>query len=279
MNDFISSLGDQVISAGGKLLFAVIVWFAGKAAVKFLLNLIETGKLFDKVEGTVKTFILSFVNIGMYVILIISIIGILGVPMASIVTVLASAGVAIGLALQGALSNLAGGIMLLVFKPFKQGDFVETAGVSGSVREVTLFYTVLITPDHKRITIPNGSLMNANVVNYSSEETRRVDLTFSCGKNESPIRVQELIQSVLAGNKKLLTEPDAPFARLSKTTNEAMEFSVRVWCKNEDYWDVYYELLQDITVKLAMEGIKAPAVRVIAEKDEKERRKENNQAN
>jgi small conductance mechanosensitive channel len=174
--------------------------------------------------------------------------------------------VAIGLALQGALSNLAGGIMLLVFKPFQLGDFVEAAGVSGVVKEVTLFYTVILTVDNKRVTVPNGSLMNANVTDYSSEEFRRVDLTFACAKSESPARVQELMQQVMAGNEKVLSQPAAPFARLSGGTNEAMEFTVRAWCKSADYWDVYFDLTQKITETLGGAGIQAPAARIVVDK-------------
>ena len=209
-----------------KLLFAAIVFVVGKFLIRKLLGLLEKSKAMGKLEGEVRTFTLSFVKIALYVLLLICVIGILGVPMASVVTVLASAGVAIGLALQGALSNLAGGIMLMVFKPFKLGDYVDAAGVSGVVKEVTLFYTVIMTLDNKRITVPNGSLMNTNVVDYSSAELRRVDLTFSCAKSEAPARIQEIMQQVMADNEKVLSQPDAPFARLSGGTNEAMEFTV-----------------------------------------------------
>ena len=148
--------------------------------------------------------------------------------MASIITVLASAGVAIGLALQGALSNLAGGIMIIFFKPFKKGDYVDTAGASGTVDEVTLFYTTFLTPDNKRILVPNGQLMNANVVNYSSEETRRVDLNFICSNTEQPSRIENLIMERLLSCEKVLKDPE-PFARLNENSRDAMIFSVKVW--------------------------------------------------
>ncbi len=247
------------------LLFALIVFLVGKFLVSKIVHLLEKSKAVGKLEGEVRTFTLSFVKIGLYALLLICVIGILGVPMASVVTVLASAGVAIGLALQGALSNLAGGIMLMVFKPFKLGDYVDAAGVSGVVQEVTLFYTVIMTLDNKRITVPNGSLMNTNVVDYSSAELRRVDLTFSCAKSEIPAQIQELMQKTMAANEKVLSAPDAPFARLSGGTNEAMEFTVRAWCKNEDYWTVYFDLTQKITEALAAAGVKAPAVRIVLE--------------
>ena len=172
MEAFISSLMELATAVGGKIILALVVLIVGSALIKKVVKLVAKSKGLKKVEGTVQTFVVSFVRIGLYVILVISIIGILGVPMASVVAVLASAGVAVGLALQGALSNLAGGIMLMIFRPFRQGDYIEAAGVDGVVQEVTLFYTVLLSLDNKRITVPNGSLMNANVVNYSAEELR-----------------------------------------------------------------------------------------------------------
>jgi small conductance mechanosensitive channel len=251
-------------AVGGKIVLALVVLIVGSAVIKKAVKLVSKSRTLNKVEGTVRSFVMSFVKIGLYVILVISIIGILGVPMASVVAVLASAGVAVGLALQGALSNLAGGIMLMIFHPFRQGDYIEAAGVDGVVQEVTLFYTVLLSLDDKRITVPNGSLMNANVVNYSSEALRRVDLTFACAKSEAPAQIQDLMMDVVKANGKVLADP-APFARLNGGTNEAMEFTVRAWTKGEDYWDVYFDLTQAITEAMGAKGVQAPAVRVVTQ--------------
>ena len=265
MDAIINSLAGIATSVGSKIVFAVIVLIIGKILIDALLKLLKKGKLLDKMDASVKTFALSFVKIALYVLLIISIIGILGVPMASVVAALASAGVAIGLALQGALSNLAGGIMLMIFKPFKVGDFVEASGVSGIAKEITMFYTVITTLDNKRITVPNGNLMNANIVDYSSEDLRRVDLDFSCAKSEDPARVQSIMVKVMEANSKVLDAPEKPFARVSGGTNEAMNFIVRAWCANADYWDVYFDLTQSIIEALGAEGVQAPAVRVMTE--------------
>ena len=140
---------------------------------------------------------------------------------------------------------------------------MEAAGVSGVVKEITLFYTVLNTPDNCRIHVPNGSLMNANIIDYSVEETRRVDLTFACAKSEIPAAIQQLILEAMRENEKVLADP-APFARLSGGTNEAMQFTARAWCKSSDYWDVYFDLTQAVTEKLGENGVQAPAVRVIS---------------
>lgn len=265
MDAFISSLANLATSVGSKIIFAIIVLIVGKIIINAILKLINKSRFLDKMDGAVKTFAISFVKIALQLLLIISIIGILGVPMASIVAALASAGVAIGLALQGALSNLAGGIMLMVFKPFQLGDFVDAAGVSGVVKEITMFYTVVLTLDNKRITIPNGNLMNSNIADYSTEEFRRVDLEFSCAKSENPANVQNIMIKVMEENPKVLTTPDKPFARVSGGTNEAMNFTVRAWCTNGDYWDVYFDLTQSIIEALGDAGVQAPAVRVMTE--------------
>ena len=249
----------------GKVLLALVVWFVGKAVIKKLLSLVEKIKALEKIEPNTRTFVVSAVRWLLYVVLVVSIVAILGVPMASVITVLGTAGAAIALSLQGSLANLAGGIMLVIFKPFKVGDFVDAAGVSGTVKEINLFYTVLNTPDNTRINVPNGSLMNANITDYSAESTRRVDLSFACAKSENPSNIQNLILEVLSANEKVLKDP-APFARLSGGTNEAMQFTARAWCNTADYWDVYFDLTQAVTEKLGENGVQAPAVRVISDK-------------
>ena len=161
MQEFANSAVDILTTAGSKIVLAIIVFIVGKIIIGKILGMISKSKAMEKMDPSVRSFANNFVKILLYVILVVSIISILGVPMASVIAVLASAGVAVGLALQGALSNLAGGIMLLVFRPFNVGDFIEAAGATGVVREMTLFYTIITTSDNRRITIPNGSLMNA----------------------------------------------------------------------------------------------------------------------
>lgn len=178
MQAIITNLAAMATAAGGKIILALLVLIIGNILIKSVLKFLGKSKMMDKIEGTVRTFILSFLKAGLYAILAISIIGIMGVPMASVVAVLL-AGVAIGLALQGALSNLAGGIMLMIFKPFHQGDYVSAAGVEGVVKEVTLFYTVILTLDNKRITVPNGSLMNANITDVVVYPGARLEINLN----------------------------------------------------------------------------------------------------
>ena len=162
------ALANLCTTVVGKVLLAIVVWFVGKFIVSKIMGLVGKIKVLEKVEPNTRTFVLSALKWLLYVILVVSIVAILGVPMASVITVLGTAGAAIALSLQGSLSNLAGGIMLVIFRPFKVGDFVEASGVTGTVKEITLFYTVLNTVDNCRINVPNGALMNANIIDYSA---------------------------------------------------------------------------------------------------------------
>jgi small conductance mechanosensitive channel len=253
-----------VTSVVSSILLALVVFLVGRFIIRKLVKWLDNSRMMEKLDPSLHTFLVSFVRIGLFVLLVIAIISILGVPMASVVTVLASAGLAIGMALQGSLANLAGGIMLMIFKPFKVGEYVETAGASGNVTKITMFYTVITTLDNKRITVPNGALMNANVVNFSAEPLRRVDLTFTCAKSENAERIQDLCLAAIATVPKALKDPE-PFARVSGGTNEAMEFTVRAWCESADYWDVYFDVTQAIVQAFGREGVQAPALRVLSE--------------
>lgn len=261
MDKLLTSLSELAAAAGGRLLLALLVLLLGRLMIRSLLRLLDKSRLLTRAEGTVRSFTRSFIKIGLHLLLTVSTIGILGVPMASVITVLASAGVTVGLALQGALSNLAGGVMLMLFRPFRQGDYISAAGVEGTVREVTLFYTVLMTVDNKRITVPNGGLMNATITDSSSEALRRADLCFTCARGEAPARVQALLRETVLADARVLPQPEL-FARLTGVTDRALEFTVRAWCRSEDYWALYYDLTQRITETMAEHRIPSPAVRV-----------------
>ena len=170
---------------------------------------------------------------------------------------LASCGVAIGLALQGSLSNFAGGLMILFFKPFKVGDFIEASGESGVVTEITVVYTVLTTPDNKRVTIPNGSLTNSVIENYSAEPLRRVDLTFSTDYGCDIDMVKTVIGKLVEEHPLALAEPE-PFVRLSAHGDSALTYAVRVWCKSEDYWTVHFDLTESVKKAFDQHDISIP---------------------
>ncbi|MBQ6450872.1 MAG: mechanosensitive ion channel [Solobacterium sp.] len=260
----LAALSSIIVDAVVKILIALAAYIVGKWIIGKLLNILKNAKAVTTLDQTVQSFVMSLARVILYVILAVTIIGVLGIPMASVITVLASAGVAVGMAMQGSLSNFAGGIMLMIFRPFSVGNYVSAAGAEGTVSEITPFYTVLKTVDNRTITIPNGSLMNTNVTNFSKEETRRVDLTFGTAKGEDIDKVTGIMLDVMAHDDRVLQEP-APFAKLSGGTNEKMEFTVRAWVNSADYWDVYFGLNEKITKALGEAGIKAPAARVIAE--------------
>ena len=265
MKEWFDAIRPVLVDVGGKILFALAVFLIGRLIIRELMRLLEKGKLMNRASGEVKSFALSFVRIALNVVLLVSVIGILGVPMSSVVAVLASAGVAVGLALQGALSNLAGGIMLMLFKPFRVGDYVEATGAAGTVREITIFYTVFVTADGKRVLVPNGSLMNANVVNCSSEPTRRVDVPFPCARQEDPERVRRLMQKAMTDNALVLESP-APAVHQEPFGEESMNFTARCWCKTKDYWAVYYGLTQAIGDAMTTGGIAQPTHQITGEK-------------
>ncbi len=251
--------------AGGRLLLALLIFIAGRIVIKHLMNMVRKLHAVSIADKTVSSFIISGVNIVLNIVMVLSIINVLGVPMASVITILASAGMAIGLSLQGALSNIAGGIMLLIFRPFNVGEYIQANGVEGTVRAISIMYTTLHTNDNKKIMIPNGELMNKSIINYSSEALRRVDLQFTTGKGEDIDRISSIMKRVMKGNEKVLkdTPEHEPFASIEGGTNEGMIFTARAWVKTGDYWDVYYELMQEIAREFAKEGVSVPAVRLI----------------
>ena len=257
MEEFLNNLIAWATDFGLKLLAAIVVLIVGRILIKWVVKLMTKSKFAKKNDVTVVTVLSHFITAGLYVLLVVIIIGILGIPTASVITVIASAGVAIGLALQGALSNIAGGIMILVLRPFKVGNFVEVAGNSGTVTDVGIFYTVLTTPDNKVVTIPNGTVMANNIVNYSVKETRRVDFTFSVAYGTDVDKVKSILLEEAANNEMVLKDP-APFARLSKQNESSLDFTFRVWTEAANYWTVNFDLLEKLNNRFVAEGIEIP---------------------
>ena len=257
IEEFLTSLVGKAADLGLKLLAALLVLIIGRILIKWTVKLISKSKFAKRTDATVVRVLLNFISAGLYVLLAVTIIAILGVPMASVVALIASAGVAIGLALQGALSNLAGGIMIMILRPFHIGDFVEIAGNSGTVKDVGIFYTVINTGDNKVITIPNGTVMASAIINYSKNDTRRVDLVFNVAYGTDVAKVNAILLEEAAKHELALKDP-APFARLTKQNEHSMDFTLRVWAKAGDYWTVNFDLLENINNRFAKEGIEIP---------------------
>ena len=249
-------LVDLCASAGSKIVLALLIFIVGKIVIGKILKLTGRIKALDKVDPSVRTFVNNFIKIALYAVLVISIISVLGVPMASVVTVLATCGLAVGMALQGALANLAGGIMLLIFRPFSVGDYVVAADAEGVVKELNMFYTVITTVDNQTVTIPNGNLMAGNITNVTKEGQRRVDLTFNVTGNNIAATKKVLMETMQA-SEKVLTDP-APQAEPLEGIPGGMSFTARAWCKTEDYWDVYFELMEAIPTALGEAGVAGP---------------------
>lgn len=257
MENIINNLLTLATSVAGKLVGAILALIIGKIVIKAVMKAIKKNKLTEKADTTVSHFVTNFISIALNVLLVVIIIGILGVPMASVVTVIASAGVAIGLALQGSLSNLAGGIMILIFKPFKLGNFIDISGTSGTVQDIGIFYTVLTTPDNKEITIPNGTVMASTIINYSTHDTRRLDFTFSVAYGTDVEKVKAVLLDEADKNAMVLRDP-APFARLSVQNASSLDFVLRVWVNSGDYWTVNFDLLEAVNARFIKEGIEIP---------------------
>jgi len=214
-------------------------------------------KSFQKADPSVAKFLASAIRILLNCVVIISVCLILGVPAASFIAMLGSAGLAIGLALQGSLSNLAGSIMILLFRPFKVGDFIEVAGVSGTVDEINFFYTVLNTPDNKRVTIPNATASNAVVTDYSSYTTRRIDLVFGVAYGTDVMKVKNLLSEIANSHELVLKDPE-PAVMLSQHADSSLNFTLRVWVNSKDYWPVNNALMEQVTLAFEKEAIEIP---------------------
>ncbi|NLV33598.1 MAG: mechanosensitive ion channel [Clostridiaceae bacterium] len=261
MNDTLQKLWDILIelsaSIGLKILLAIAVLVIGLLLIKYLVKFIVKSKGFNKIDKTVQTFIKSALSITLKILLIISVIGILGVPLTSIIAVLASAGLAIGLALQGALSNFAGGIMILVFRPFKVGDFVDNGTHMGTVDSITIFYTRLLTIDNKLITIPNSTMTTASITNFSAKELRRVDFKFTASYKNDVEKVKRVLTEI-AESHPLVLKDQPIMSRLFTHGANSLEYILRVWCQAPDYWTIYFDINETVKKEFDAQGIEIP---------------------
>lgn len=250
-------LMDSGIDLGKRIATAVIVFLIGRIIIGLLNKLFRKILIRRNVELSIRTFLGSMVNILLTVLLIISVVGALGVETTSFAALLASAGVAIGMALSGNLQNFAGGLMVLLFKPYKVGDVIEAQSVSGTVKEIQIFHTILTTFDNKVIYVPNGALSSGVITNYSNQATRRVDWVFGIEYGEDYERVKSVIERLAARDERILTEP-LPFIALHALADSSVNVTLRAWVKSEDYWGVYFDMNQKVYETFNSEGISFP---------------------
>ena len=245
------------VDAGKSILLAAVIFIAGRFLISVINRLVAQMMERRKIDDTIQSFLRSFINILLTILLLISVVSALGVNTTSFAALLASAGVAVGMALSGNLQNLAGGLIILLFKPYKVGDYVEAQGVSGTVKEIQIFHTVLVTPDNKFIYVPNGSLSSGSVTNYSLSQLRRVDWTVGVEYGTEIEKVRQTVLDLIKKDGRILTEP-APFIALSALADSSVNITIRVWVKNEDYWGVFFDMNQNIYEVFNREGISFP---------------------
>lgn len=257
LDEVINRLFEMGVSAGKHIIAALLVFMIGRLLIKLLNHLVA--KMLDRrhIDVGVQSFLRSAVNILLITLLIVSTIGALGVNTTSFAALLASAGVAVGVALSGNLQNIAGGMIVLVFKPYRVDDWIEAQGVSGSVVEIQIFHTILRTADNQIVYVPNGSMSTGVVVNYSREPIRRLQWTVGIDYGEDVGRVKTIVEEVLKTEERILLDP-APFVGVDALADSSVNILVRIWVKQEEYWDVRYEIHRKIYEAFNAAGIDFP---------------------
>lgn len=240
-----------------KILIAIVIWFVGLWIIRVILKGVKKGLEKGNYDVSLNKFLANLVNWALKIILIVIVLGTVGIETTSFAAILAAAGLAVGLALQGSLANFAGGVLIMIFKPMKIGDMIEAQGEIGVVKEIEIFTTRLIGLSNKEIIIPNGALSNGNIINYTALGTRRVDLVFGVGYDADIKKTKDIMMNLLMDHPKVLKEP-APIVNVLELADSSVNFAVRPWCKSEDYWTVYFEITENTKEALDTAGIEIP---------------------
>ena len=257
LDTLVNKLIDLSVSFGSKLLVALLVFFIGRWIVKKLNRLVINILTKRHVEASLASFTKSLVSIPLNFTLVIIIISVLGIETSSFIALFASAGVAVGMALSGTLQNFAGGVMILLFKPFKVGDYIEAQGQSGTVKEIQIFNTIITTTDNKVIIIPNGGLSTGIMMNYSKESQRRVDWVFGIGYGDSYEHAKTVIARLLDNDPRVLKDPNY-FIALTALNSSSVDIVVRAWVKAENYWGVFFDMNEKVYKTFAEENLNIP---------------------
>ncbi|MEZ8045641.1 small-conductance mechanosensitive channel MscS [Vibrio sp. 10N.237.312.C02] len=254
---WLTNNSDLFIQYGVNIISALIILFIGNLIVKAVANSVSKVLEKKKMDRAVVEFIHGLVRYLLFVIVLIAALGRLGVQTASVVAVIGAAGLAVGLALQGSLSNFAAGVLIVAFRPFKSGDYVEIGGVAGSVDSIQIFQTVLTTPDNKMVVVPNGSVIGSPITNYSRHATRRIDLMIGVSYNADLQKTKALLTKICESNERVLKDPGVQVG-VHTLADSSVNFVVRPWVSTADYWNVYFDLMQAIKEGLDNEGIEIP---------------------
>ena len=257
MQDITDLLMEKAALYVPKIILALLTLGIGLWVIRIVVKMMMKQLKKRKVDPSLEHFLESLVGILLKIMLFITVISMFGVQMTSFIAILGAAGLAVGLALQGSLANLAAGVLILLFKPFKVGDLIEAQGFLGTINKIQIFSTLIKTPDNKMVVMPNGVLTSGAITNYTAEKVRRVDLTFGIGYGDDIKKAQDLLLEMVGKHKKVLKDP-APMVRVSELADSSVNFTVRPWCKTEDYWDVFFDLTEQVKLRFDKEGISIP---------------------
>jgi small conductance mechanosensitive channel len=246
-----------LVEYGPNLLFAILTLVVGLWIVKFIVAGVRKGLDKGETDQTLKGFIVSLVSVLLKIMVYITALGMLGVEMTSFIAILAAAGLAVGLALSGTLQNFAGGVMILFFRPFKVGHFIDAQGHMGTVKEIQIFVTILTTPDNKTVIIPNGPLATGSMTNFSREPRRRVDWTFGIGYGDDLDKAYEVLKRLLSQDDRILSDPE-PFLALKELGDSSVDITVRAWVEAPDYWGVFFRMNEEVYKTFDKEGLSIP---------------------
>jgi small conductance mechanosensitive channel len=246
-----------VLPWGINIVLALAIFIIGKMVVKILVNVAKKVMAKAKVDTILVNFIASIINSILLLFVVIAALDQLGVETTSLIALIGAAGLAVGLALQGTLQNLASGVMLIIFRPFNDGDFVEAAGVSGVIEEIGIFTTTMRSGDNREIIIPNGEIFGGTITNYSKRATRRVDMVFGIGYNDDIKKAKDLLHKILSEDDRILKDPE-PLVAVAELADSSVNFNVRPWCKTGDYWNVYFDIHEKVKLTFDAEGISIP---------------------
>ena len=246
-----------VFKYGPNLLIAILVLLVGLWIIRMIVKGVDRAMGRGDLDVSLRKFLRSLISIGLKVMLIISVISMIGIETTSFIAVIGAAGLAVGLALQGTLANFAGGVLILLFKPFKVGDVLEAAGYTGKVDEIQIFTTIMKTPDNKTIIIPNGPLSNSSLTNYSTEPTRRVDMVFGIGYEDDIAKAKSVLNRLIEEDERISKDP-APQVVVGELADSSVNFKVRVWCNAADYWGIYFDMHEKVKLTFDAEGLSIP---------------------
>ncbi|MGB1139778.1 MAG: mechanosensitive ion channel family protein [Halioglobus sp.] len=255
--DIQALISDYVLPWGIKIIFALVIFYVGRMVVGVVVNSIR--KLLEArgMDDILVSFLISIIRWVLLLFVVVAALSQLGIDTTSMVALLGAAGLAIGLSLQSSLSNFASGVMLIIFRPFSKGDFVEAGAATGVVQSISIFTTTLTTPDNKVVIVPNGAILGNNITNYSAKDTRRVDMVFGISYDDDLRRAKQLLEEIVAADERILKDPE-PVIALSGLADSSVNFIVRPWAKAEDYWAVLWDTTETVKLKFDEAGISIP---------------------